>query len=218
MRKAFARVLEQVCGYEKDSRPRIAMDCCGITTVQEFCDYVSDELKEDLETPDLDDSGNAIDGSFTRIPKFEISRLVLLQKWLRDLNRNDTGANLLTVEFLDELKPEDFNKFRTSSWGDTSPNASQSPGSAGSSGGTSTRSPSSPEEKALADFNKGIKRDMSAFPVFKDGVSFEQHYMVTRATAKAQGVSEVLDPNYTPTTDIKKKLFAAKTTLCSRCS
>ena len=45
-------------------------------------------------------------------------------------------------------------------------------------------------------FKKTVKRDVSSFDVFKDKKQFKKWYHNLLATAAAQCVEEMLDPNY----------------------
>ncbi len=65
-------------------------------------------------------------------------------------------------------------------------------------------------ERELASFRKGIKRDPSLFPKLKEATGWDKFKLSTEAQAKAQGISEVLDPNYTPSTIEENDLFQAK--------
>ena len=53
----------------------------------------------------------------------------------------------------------------------------------------------------LTNFKKGIKRDASAYPIFK----YERYYNTFihrfKATAKAQGLNSLIDPKFTPGSD-----------------
>ena len=64
--------------------------------------------------------------------------------------------------------------------------------------------------KIVENFEKGIKRDPTAFKVLKDPKLFRKWLDATQATAKAQGVFEAFNPDYTPVTDIDKMLFMLK--------
>ena len=60
----------------------------------------------------------------------------------------------------------------------------------------------------LTNFKKGIKRDASAYPIFKNekyNNTFIRHF---KATAKAQGLNSLMDPNFTPGSDeYEQQLF-----------
>jgi len=50
----------------------------------------------------------------------------------------------------------------------------------------------------VSDFKKGIKRDQSLFPTLKDTKQWDRWQRGTLAQARAQGVSEILDPKFAP--------------------
>ena len=50
----------------------------------------------------------------------------------------------------------------------------------------------------LTNFKKGIKRDASAYPIFKNERYYNTFIRHFKATAKAQGLSSLMDPNFTP--------------------
>ena len=53
----------------------------------------------------------------------------------------------------------------------------------------------------LTNFKKGIKRDASAYPIFKNESYYNTFIRHFKATAKAQGLSTPMDPNFTPGSD-----------------
>ena len=53
----------------------------------------------------------------------------------------------------------------------------------------------------LTNFKKGIKRDTSAYPIFKNERYYNTFICHFKATAKAQGLSTLMDPNFTPGSD-----------------
>ena len=59
-------------------------------------------------------------------------------------------------------------------------------------------------------FKKTVKRDVSSFDVFKDKKRFKKWHLNLLATAAAQDVEEILDPNYVPITQEEKYLFTEK--------
>ncbi|KAL7570771.1 hypothetical protein ACA910_014401 [Epithemia clementina (nom. ined.)] len=50
----------------------------------------------------------------------------------------------------------------------------------------------------LSNFRKGTKRDATAYKTFKNERCFEAFWRVFKTTAKAQGLANVVDPQYTP--------------------
>ena len=60
----------------------------------------------------------------------------------------------------------------------------------------------------LTNFNKGIKRDASAYPIFKNERYYNTFIRHFKATAKAQGLNTLMDPNFTPGSDeYEQQLF-----------
>ena len=53
----------------------------------------------------------------------------------------------------------------------------------------------------LTNFKKGIKRDASAYPIFKNERYYNTFIHHFKATAKAQGLNSLMDPNFTPGSD-----------------
>ena len=62
----------------------------------------------------------------------------------------------------------------------------------------------------VEQFKKSIKRDKSDFTVLKDKKQFKSWHQNLIATAAAQDVEEVLDPNYTPSNEEETNLFNEK--------
>ena len=60
----------------------------------------------------------------------------------------------------------------------------------------------------LSNFKKGIKRDASAYPIFKNERYYNTFIRHFKATAKTQGLSTLMDPNFTPGSDeYEQQLF-----------
>jgi hypothetical protein len=60
----------------------------------------------------------------------------------------------------------------------------------------------------ISDFNRGVKRDYSAFNILREEKQWDNWYRHTVATAQAQNVGNVLDPKYVPQSPDEKKLFS----------
>ena len=68
-------------------------------------------------------------------------------------------------------------------------------------------------ENDLLYFKKGIKRDLSSYPVFKDEKHFDHYSRTLQIITKQHEVNEILNPNYRPgTTPAEIELFEAKNT------
>ena len=97
--------------------------------------------------------------------------------------------------------PQDYDEWRT-----TPPEEEihfQTPSKLGSP--TTPRSTVSSEASesyiTLTNFQKGIKRDASAYPIFKNERYYNTFIRHFKATAKAQGLNSLMDPNFTPGSD-----------------
>ena len=100
-----------------------------------------------------------------------------------------------------QIDPQDYDEWRTSP-----PEEEihfQTPSKFGSP--TTPRSTVSSEASesyiTLTNFKKGIKRDASAYPIFKNERYYNTFICHFKATAKAQGLTSLMDPNFTPGSD-----------------
>ena len=107
-----------------------------------------------------------------------------------------------------QIDPQDYDEWRT-----TPPEEAvhfQTPSKLGSPATPRSIATSEASESyiTLTNFKKGIKRDASAYPIFKNERyynTFSRHF---KATAKAQGLSSLMDPNFTPGSDeYEQQLF-----------
>jgi len=62
----------------------------------------------------------------------------------------------------------------------------------------------------LQDFQKGIHRDMSSYPMIKNIEQWDKWRRVFEATAKAQGVNNILDLKYMPSNPTEAQVFDAQ--------
>ena len=100
-----------------------------------------------------------------------------------------------------QIDPQDYDEWRTT------PSEEeihfQTPSKLGSP--TTPRSTVSSEASesyiTLTNFKKGIKRDASAYPIFKNERYYNTFIRHFKATAKAQGLNSLMDPNFTPGSD-----------------
>jgi hypothetical protein len=65
-------------------------------------------------------------------------------------------------------------------------------------------------------FKRGIKRDFSAFPTFKDEKNNDQWHRTFTNVARAQDLSDVLNPQYVPQTTAAYNLFWKTSRLSSK--
>jgi hypothetical protein len=84
---------------------------------------------------------------------------------------------------------------------------SPSPSNPGTPAASSTHA-----RDAVADFKRGIKRNPSQFPILKDDKQWDGWNCSHNAQARAQGVDDVMNSTYKPSTTEVKALFEVKQT------
>ena len=107
-----------------------------------------------------------------------------------------------------QIDPQDYDEWRT-----TPPEEEvhfQTPSKLGSPATPRSMATSVASESyiTLTNFKKGIKRDASAYPIFKNERYYNTFICHFKATAKAQGLNSLMDPNFTPGSDeYEQQLF-----------
>ena len=107
-----------------------------------------------------------------------------------------------------QIDPQDYDEWRT-----TPPEEEvhfQTPSKLGSPATPRSMATSEASESysTLTNFKEGIKRDASAYPIFKNERYYNTFIRHFKATAKAQGLSSLMDPNFTPGSDeYEQQLF-----------
>ena len=107
-----------------------------------------------------------------------------------------------------QIDPQDYDEWRT-----TPPEEEvhfQAPSKLGSPATPRSMATSVVSESyiTLSNFKKGIKRDASAYPIFKNERYYNTFIRHFKATAKAQGLNSLMDPNFTPGSDeYEQQLF-----------
>ena len=107
-----------------------------------------------------------------------------------------------------QIDPQDYDEWRIST-----PEEEvhfQTPSKLGSPATPQSMATSQASESyiTLTNFKKGIKRDASAYPIFKNERYYNTFICHFKATAKAQGLNTLMDPNFTPGSDeYEQQLF-----------
>ena len=110
--------------------------------------------------------------------------------------------------YYNQIDPQDYDEWRT-----TPPEEEvhfQTPSKLGSPATPRSMATSVASESyiTLSNFKKGIKRDASAYPIFKNERYYNTFIRHFKATAKAQGLNSLMDPNFTPGSDeYEQQLF-----------
>ena len=107
-----------------------------------------------------------------------------------------------------QIDPQDYDEWRIST-----PEEEihfQTPSNLGSPATPRSMATSQASESyiTLTNFKKGIKRDESAYPILKNERYYNTFIRHFTATAKAQGLNTLMDPNFTPGSDeYEQQLF-----------
>ena len=166
------------------------------TTIYEDLLSIEPAHVADLEYPD-------VDGTLRKLDRPMRANLLAWNAFLyvRTLDNNPVGDDVQKVTY------EEFHAFRVG--GDytayTGGRLPRKPPKELSPSYNITRDP-------LQDFLRGIKRDPTHFTAFKHDRQWDEWQRTTKATADAQHVSEVLDPDYKPPNLQMQDLFNAKQT------
>ena len=125
--------------------------------------------------------------------------LSLMITYIKHLRYSDKTKYFGSFHYI-QIDPQDYDEWRT-----TPPEEEvhfQTPSKLGSPATPRSMATSVASESyiTLTNFKKGIKRDASAYPIFNI-----RHF---KATAKAQGLNSLMDPNFTPGSDeYEQQLF-----------
>ena len=131
-----------------------------------------------------------------RVPPYQSSLLVAFLDYI-DHNVQSTTSNFETVQQWMDITTDAFTTYRTSLQyiAQRSTNATPHAG------------PVHTLNTLLDEWRKGIKRDMTQYPTLKHDHQFNAWNRETKAVADSQGLSNVLNPKYTPTSIESLVLF-----------
>jgi len=187
---AFHHILDNVLGYPDGSTLKEALRYDGIETIE---DLVTITLP-DIDTLTYEDSGKK--GTRSPVPKGPRNVIRLFKYFVH--YRQQSGPPI--SDWL-AITADDFNNFRLHA-SVLSVSATQPPPSSASS--------AAPKYSPADLFKRGIKRDPSLFPTLKDEKYNDTWHRSFATQARAQDVSEVLDPTYKPSTQEQRDLFLEK--------
>ena len=129
-----------------------------------------------------------------------MSSLSLMITYIKHHRYSTKGKHFGPFYYI-QIDPQDYDEWRT-----TPPEEEihfQTPSKLGSP--TTPRSTVSSEASesyiTLTNFKKGIKRDASAYPIFKNEWYYNTFIRHFKATAKALGLNSLMDPDFTPGSD-----------------
>jgi hypothetical protein len=155
-----------------------------------------------------------VDGDKIPLKRYQVGLIKTFKGYL--YHRGTLGTPLLTLEDWDTFDHDAFDKFRVStSWMvlsevglDGAPMASSN--APPSLAGHNNEHHSTRIRDPVSEFKKGIKRDVQSYPDLKQDKGWDAWNRGTISQARAQDVSEVLNPQYSPTDPIDNTLFDEK--------
>ena len=129
-----------------------------------------------------------------------MTSLSLMIAYIKHLRRSDKATHFGPFYYI-QIDSQDYDEWRTET-----PEEDihfQTPSKFGSPATPRSMATSEASESyiTLTNFKKGIKRDASAYPIFKNERYYNTFIRHFKATAKAQGLSTLMDPNFTPGSD-----------------
>ena len=113
----------------------------------------------------------------------------ILRIWKAYLTWKHAKGEPISSEQLSTVDPSEYDTFRFGPYLQTTLRTTNNP-----SDGGSTKQTYTPAEL----FRKSVKRDTSVYPVLKNDAGWDNWHRITRAHAKTQGCSYVLDHSYIP--------------------
>ena len=133
--------------------------------------------------------------------------LSLMITYIKHLRYSGKAAHFGPFYYI-QIDPQDYDEWRIST-----PEEEihfQTPSKLGSPATPRSMATSQASESyiTLTNFKKGIKRDASAYPILKNERYYNTFIRHFKATAKAQGLNTLMDPNFTPGSDeYEQQLF-----------
>ena len=123
--------------------------------------------------------------------------LSLMTTYIKHLRYSAKATHFGPIYYI-QIDPQDYDE-----WHISTPEEEihfQTPSKLGSPATPRSMATSQASESyiTLTNFKKGIKRDASAYPIFKNERYYNTFIRHFKATAKAQGLNTLMDPNFTP--------------------
>ena len=176
---------------EADDPYRLALAAAGVITIDDLLSLSKFDLQE-LTWGD----------GQQRLPIGKINLLLSVRTWFQDQSSTDDAVFLT-------LTPALLTAHRRALAAVPPAQQVASPAPASANAGTVVAAPVPATDRLSAadEFKKAIKRDIRAFKPFKDKKYWNPWYRGFTAVARAQGLGNVLDPDYVPSTPEEQALF-----------
>ena len=136
-----------------------------------------------------------------------MTSLSLMIAYIKHLRCSDKATHFGPFYYI-QIDPQDYDEWRIET-----PEEEihfQTPSKLGSPATPRSMATSQTSESyiTLTNFKKGVKRDASAYPILKNERYYNTFILHFKATAKAQGLNTLMDPNFTPGSDeYEQQLF-----------
>ena len=170
---------------------RLALSAAGVTTIDDLLDL----SKSDLQALSYKDD----EGVSHHLPIGKINTILSIRSWFQTQESTEDAVFLtLTPALLTT---------HCRSQASIAPAASTAATAAAVAASTIAAPSSHAKLSAADEFKKGIKHDINAFKSFKDRKTWNQWYHSFTSIAHAQGLGNVLDPTYAPSTPDEQALF-----------
>ena len=173
---------------------RRAFETAGISSIEELLEL----SKDDWKSLSWKDSS----GDIHHLPLSRVNTLLSIGGWFASQSSTDESIFLsLTPIALADWRRAQASMAPSIGFADVP----MTPSKGGATPFVAPRNKLSPAD----EFKKGIKRDITAFSKFSDRKQWNTWHRAFRATAKAQGLDNVLDATYVPSTSEEQALFDA---------
>ena len=136
-----------------------------------------------------------------------MTSLSLMIAYIKHLRRSDKATHFGPFYYI-QIDPQDYDEWRIETAEEDI--HFQTPSKLGSPATPRSMATSQTSDSyiTLTNFKKGIKRDASAYPILKNERYYNTFIRHFKATAKAQGLNTLMDPNFTPGSDeYEQQLF-----------
>jgi hypothetical protein len=181
-----------------------AFEAWGVTSVTDLLSLTKEDIESDFP---------GTDGATTRLRLMDRKKILEVQDWFHDVN-DDPSPDVwfaLTVEVLEE-----FRTTRT-----MSKTLKSIPSLTSGAMVPDPATPAASTDRAAPDlayeFAKATKRSFSDLKQFKDAHQWTWWHRHLISTSRAQGIGNVYDVNFEPTTDAEKKLFQLQNEFAFSC-
>jgi len=194
----FIHVTQTVMGLPAGAPTILALQEYGCDNVADICMLRDPTDLDALEYTSINDNGD------TESLPLPGAKLAMIRAFIHFVRYKHSIGEPIDVSDCRTIDKDEFNAYRVSSHfrPESSPSAVST--------AASTTTSHAHQSDTLKDWQKGVKRDLSQFPTIRDVKDWDKFQLEFESTAKAQGVGDVLNPNYQPTTTEDRALLAVK--------